>query len=247
MYPPGFAVYITLELMQYIASLLVLVYALLASSSAFAECLYCDEWRAFSGEPYFLDSIAVITETSIKLPSCSKSAYDIVRSAPSKMFGAVCTEHYLRLRDTPTCARIQTQLLKPIVMVVACPRTPQGNQELNLSLLQDSTVPDEFQPQFFGAWWRLIRNAYDPGDSGGGHGQWMCTHFKLERAEQELDALSRKESQVARKRWLANRDRKCKQKGDGFSESWAYRAEDNCKLTLTNEKIAVAKRREKRP
>lgn len=233
--------------MQYIASLLVWVCALLASSSAFAECLYCDEWRAFSGEPYFLDSIAVITETSITLPSCSKSAYDVVRSAPSKMFGPVCTEHYLRLRDTPICARIPTQLLKPIAMVVACPRTPQGNEELKLSLLQDSTVPDEFQPQFFGAWWTLIRNGYNPCDSGGGHGQWMCTHFKLERAEQELTALLGTESQVARERWLANRDRKCKQKGDGYSESWAYRDEDHCKLTLTKEKIAAAKRRDKRP
>ena len=219
--------------------------AQVATWPVLAECLYCDEWRVFSGTPYFPGAIATITESSITLPSCSSSDYDLVRSAPSKQFGPVCTEHYLRLRSMPSCSQIPARKLRPIIKVVACPRTQWGNEELELSLLQDGIDPVNFDPQFYGASWRLIRSMYNPCDSGGGHGQWMCAQFALEHAEAELEALSNTDSASARRQWLLNRDLKCKKKGDGLSESWSYREEDVCKLNFTKERIAELKRHSK--
>lgn len=229
--------------MNRVTSSLLFFWALLQTSSTFAECLYCDKWRAFDGNAYFPGSIAEITESRITFPSCSPSEYEIVRKVPSKQFGPICTDHYFRLRSTPTCSRIPVSQLKPIVLVVACPRTPPGNEELRISLLQDSNDHAEYAPHFYGASWRLIRKEYDPCSSGGGHGQWMCARFALERAEQRLEALTSTEYISALQKWKVLRDRECKKKGNGFSESWAYREEETCKLSLTETRIDTIKQR----
>jgi hypothetical protein len=151
----------------------------------------------------------------------------------------------LRLKEAPRCAQISPQKLKPIAKVVACPHQPSGNEELEVSLLEDSTIPPNFVPSFYGASWRLIRKNYDPCDSGGGHGQWMCTLFSLEMAEQKLNAITRSESPITRRHWMSVRDRQCKVKGDGFSEAWAYRDEEDCKLQLTLKRISTIRARAK--
>ncbi len=214
---------------------------------AWAECLYCDEWRAFSGDPYFHNSTAALTESTITLPSCEPVGYRIVRTAPSRQFGDVCTDNFFELDHIPTCKRIPETMLKPFVLVTACLRTNVGNEELQIDLRQQPMHADGSGPGFYGASWRFIRKSYDPCSSGGGHGQWMCSKNALEDAEERLERITKARKIPGHREWILARDRKCSRKDHVFSESWTYRNEEQCKLRLTEARIAALKKSGRSP
>lgn len=216
----------------------------LANAPAFADCQYCEEWRAFSGDPYVPGSVAIATESTIALPTCTAVAYELVESKPSHTLVG-CTDYFLRLQSPPVCDRVPTERLRPFVKIIACPPTPSGNEELEISLLQEPrelTTADKID-RYFGGSWRFIRKAYDPCDSGGGHGQWMCSMFRRERAEARLEVLSHSLGLKSQTRWLQDRDRRCSQRDHTFSESWSYQEEEVCKLRLTEQRIRALSKR----
>lgn len=207
-------------------------------SLSWGECLYCDSWRAFDGNPYFFESIATLNESTIALPSCETVAYKTVGARPSKSYGETCTDHFLELKAVPKCTRIKQEMLKPFVLVTACPKTPWGNEELEIDMRYRPEHSRDATLDFFGASWRLIRKSYDPCDSGGGHGQWMCIKFQREEAEEQLVALSKERSKAGHQKWIRDRDKACSEKGNGLSESWSYESEERCKLSKTWERTS---------
>lgn len=216
----------------------------LANAPAFSDCQYCDEWRTFSGDPYVPGSVTIATHKTIALPTCTAVAYEPVESKPSRDLVG-CTDYFLRLQAPPVCDRIPRERLRPFVKITACPPTPSGNEELRISLFQEPrelTQADKID-KYFGGSWRFVRKAYDPCDSGGGHGQWMCSMFRREQAEARLEALSHSIGIKSQSRWLQDRDRRCSQGDHAFSESWSYRDEEVCKLRLTEQRIQALTKR----
>ncbi len=222
--------------------LAVPAWAIASEYEAASNCWHCGEWRVYAGTPYLANSSLKISPTEIALPSCSAVSYTIARTLRSTSYSfngsadVACPRFVVVLNSIPSCSRVMQDQIRPFAVINACSPTPWGNQELQIDMAQSVEQPPHLPSGFFGASLSAIPLTYDPCSSGGGHGQWMCTKFKLENAEAQLLLIAKRKKSFGLQSWLKKRNKQCKSANHNFSQSWSYKDEDDCKLSLTLKK-----------
>jgi len=237
-----------------IVVLLFLVAAATSINCGAAGCPYCGSWTLFSGNPYHRLGQLEVTETLITLPHCTPVKYQVVRTevettsfieADGKWHHP--TRTYVKFSEPNNCGVDRAALNAPFARLRLDPQVPGSRYQLELSLTNEAREPDGGANKAIAQWW-FIPKGYDPCQSTGGHGLWVCAKLEKERIEDQLESSVKrlgstpnvgKELVDSHKDWLVERRKACRTAGSGSEPAWAMMEVESCELLKTRERLAA--------